>query len=167
MRGADRVQPRATTRAIACSIVLLGVLLAAEPSLLFSYDARFAFDNWRVPQFGHEAPNVGDATRGATSLADDAIRVTDEGLEHVLLRHVWSGSKTLQRTAFFDGEDIASLIGQASRVPPIRQANGNLAYVVNAGRGVGVSRLTGLPTEFYTVITRGDELLTAFPGFPR
>lgn len=62
---------------------------------------------------------------------------------------------------------LASLVGQASRVSPIQQANGNLAYIVNAGREVGVSRLTGLPTEFYTVITRGDELLTAFPGFPR
>lgn len=76
-------------------------------------------------------------------------------------------SRTAGKSVFFDGEDIASLIGQASRVSPIRQSNGSLAYIVNAGREVGVSRITGLPTEFYTVITREGKLLTAFPGFPR
>jgi hypothetical protein len=52
-------------------------------------------------------------------------------------------------------------------MPIIRQAKGNFSRVVNAGRNIGIDRVTGNPTSIYTIITDGQgNLITAFAGIP-
>ena len=49
----------------------------------------------------------------------------------------------------------------------MEQANGNFSRIVDAGREIGIDRLTGQPTSIYTIITNiRSELVTAFPGMP-
>ncbi len=51
--------------------------------------------------------------------------------------------------------------------PAVRQAGGNYQRIVNAGRIIGVDRVTGKPTSVYTIITNAaGDLITAFPGTP-
>lgn len=58
-----------------------------------------------------------------------------------------------------------TLIKAASSVKATLRPNGNLRFVVNAGRAIGYDFKVGGPTSFYTVITdRSRNLITAFPG---
>lgn len=71
------------------------------------------------------------------------------------------------KSLFNAGEDITGLINAAENVTPVQQANGNLQRVVDAGRPIGIDRVTGQPTNIYTVITTtAGNLVTAFPGLP-
>lgn len=95
------------------------------------------------------------------------INITEDGLTHVFDRHLADGSLSAGKSLFSDNVTITRLIGDADAVVPITQGNGNLAYVVNAGRAIGVDRVTGQATSVYTVITKpGGDLVTAFPGSP-
>ncbi|MCP4308731.1 MAG: hypothetical protein GY788_28425, partial [bacterium] len=98
---------------------------------------------------------------------NSGIKITDDGLDHIVDRHTAFGGSTTQKSVFFDGEDITALIRQAEGTTPIPQPRGNLAYVVHADDVIGVDIATGLPTDLYTVITKPDgTLVTAFPGLP-
>ncbi|MGH9001570.1 MAG: hypothetical protein ACRDYV_00420 [Acidimicrobiia bacterium] len=95
------------------------------------------------------------------------INITERGLEHVLERHVVDGVLSAGKSVFYDNVTITRLIADADVVAPITQQNGNLAYVVDAGRMIGTGRATGMATSIYTVITKtSGELVTAFPGMP-
>jgi hypothetical protein len=49
----------------------------------------------------------------------------------------------------------------------VQQGNGNFARTWDAGRSIGIDRVTGQQTSVMTVITRPNgELVTAFPGRP-
>jgi RHS repeat-associated protein len=98
--------------------------------------------------------------------ASTSIRI-GRGLAHVLDRHAVGGAKTAGKSVFNAGEDIVGLIRQAETVSPVQQVGGNFQRVVNAGRIIGVDRVTGQPTSTYTVITNAvGDLVTAFPGKP-
>lgn len=52
-------------------------------------------------------------------------------------------------------------------MPMVKQANGNFARVVDAGRDIGFDKVTGKSTSVYTVITNSEgKLVTSFPGKP-
>jgi hypothetical protein len=110
----------------------------------------------------------------AASALDDAaysaskIKITERGLTHVLDRHVADGALSANKSLFADDVVITRLIADADAVVPVIQPrNGNLAYIVDAGRTIGVDRTTNAGTSIYTVITRpSGELVTAFPGLP-
>lgn len=105
---------------------------------------------------------VADAVR-----PDSMINITEEGLAHIFDRHLAEGSLSAGKSLFNDKDSIAPLIASAAGIVPITQENGNLAYVVDARRVVGVDRETGQATSVYTVITKpGGDLVTAFPGNP-
>jgi hypothetical protein len=92
------------------------------------------------------------------------ISISAERYQHVLDRH---GYDTLQKnvSTFNKGLDIKSLIGQASKVAPRVQSNGNLERIFNVGKNIGLDRVTGKPTSIITVITnKASELITSFPG---
>jgi len=96
-----------------------------------------------------------------------AIKITQSGLDHILARHVPGGAQTAGRSIFSAHESIEALIRAAEGTAPTLQAGGNMQRVIDAGRTIGVDRLTGLPTSIYTVITNAaGELVTAFPGLP-
>ena len=98
---------------------------------------------------------------------DGAINVMTKQLGHVIQRHTIVGTQTANASIFRAGENVVSLIKDAGRVTPTQQANGRLAFVVDAGRAIGYDRASGGPTAFYTVITdAGRNLITAFPGRP-
>lgn len=95
------------------------------------------------------------------------INITEDGLNHVFDRHLADGSLSAGKSLFNDNVTITRLIADADAVVPGVQGNGNLAYVVDAGRAIGVDRVTGQATSTYTVITKpGGDLVTAFPGTP-
>lgn len=126
--------------------------------------------------YGYDAPQLlrvsrnGEATNtGASSgYSVSKINITEDGLTHVFDRHLADGSLSAGKSLFNENVTVTRLIADAGDVvAPITQRNGNLAYVVDAGRNIGVDRATGLPTRIYTVITRpGGNLVTAFPGRP-
>jgi RHS repeat-associated protein len=103
-----------------------------------------------------------------SSAASSEIRLTGKGLQHVFERHVASeAGSVVGKSVFAENVTITRLIADADGVAPVLQANGNLARTVNAGRTIGIDRLTGSATSTYTVITRATgELVTAFPGTP-
>jgi len=105
--------------------------------------------------------------RGAAEAS--AIRVTERGLAHVLARHVAGRAAKFAGKSIFNGgeAEVVSFIREAGSVARVAQPNGNFARVVDAGRIIGVDRVTGAPTSVYTVITDAAEgLVTAFPGRP-
>jgi RHS repeat-associated protein len=115
------------------------------------------------------SPIIGAGVGWVADLFDsDAINITEEGMEYVLERHAADGVKSAGKSLFKGSKgEIKSLIKKAASTTPTKQANGNLARVVNAGRTVGVDRATGAPTSTYTVITKASgDLVTAFPGRP-
>jgi RHS repeat-associated protein len=101
-------------------------------------------------------------------LSSDGIKITEEGMEHVLERHTADGAKSAGKSLFKGSErEIKSLIKKAGSTAPSKQGNGNLARVVDAGRTIGVDRATGASTSTYTVISKpSGDLVTAFPGKP-
>lgn len=95
------------------------------------------------------------------------INISERGLAHVLDRHTVGGTKIADKSLFYKGEDIVSLIRKAEKAKPIRQPGGNFERIVDAGRPIGVDKATGQPTSTFTVITNTeDDLITAFPGLP-
>jgi RHS repeat-associated protein len=104
--------------------------------------------------------------RAATHVPEQIVlRVED--LIHIAERHLPGGVLTAGRSVFYDPNDVMRLIRQAETVVPSVQANGNLAFVVDAGREIGFDRVTGGATSIYTVITRPDRsVVTMFPGLP-
>jgi hypothetical protein len=105
---------------------------------------------------------------GSAGYSASKINITDDGLAHVFDRHLADGSLSAGKSLFNDNVTLTRLIADAGdAVVPITQRNGSLAYVVDAGRNIGVDRATGLPTSTYTVITKpSGDLVTAFPGSP-
>jgi hypothetical protein len=78
------------------------------------------------------------------------------------------GKNTAGKSVFRASENVVALIKAASGVQPVKQANGRLAFVVNAGRAIGYDARAGGPTAVYTVITDDKRnLVTAFPGVPK
>lgn len=111
---------------------------------------------------------VGWLTDAFDFSSSDAINITEEGMDHVLERHTADGVKSAGKSLFKGSRgEIKSLFKKAASTTPTKQANGNLARVVNAGRTIGEDRATGAPTSTYTVITKASgDLVTAFPGRP-
>jgi len=111
---------------------------------------------------------IGAGATGAAETARPEINITERGLAHVIKRHTQGGAEAVGRSIFTEGvEGIVNLIRQASVIDPTQQANGNLQRIVDAGRIVGIDRVTDLPTTIYTVITDiANTLVTAFPGVP-
>ena len=102
---------------------------------------------------------------GAMVASEGAINVFTRGLEHISKLHTVLKIGSATKSTFRAEENIVTLIKAAASVRPIVQANGNLRFVVNAGRAIGYDYRTGGPTSFYTVITdRARNLVTAFPG---
>jgi hypothetical protein len=114
-----------------------------------------------------EATAIAKGFDEAADATNSGIKITDDGLEHILDRHTAFGTSTAHKSVFFDGEDITSLIRRAEGTTPIPQPGGNLAYIVHGDDVLGVDIATGLTTDLYTVITKPDgTLVTAFPGLP-
>ena len=86
------------------------------------------------------------------------------GLAHAAERHVAGGAKNIHASTFWDGTDLAQLADTSGAIG-LRQANGNIQYVMSRGPSVGVDFQTGLPTNVFTVIRKpGGDLVTIFPG---
>jgi len=117
---------------------------------------------------GKVAAATAEATEGAAILLNPGIKATAKGLTHTLTRHTVNGiAKFANKSKFFNITEVETLITQATHAPMVRQASGNFQRVVDAGRNIGVDRLTGNTTSIYTVITnKAGELVTAFPGIP-
>lgn len=109
------------------------------------------------------------AANASTKLLNPGIKITTEGLEHVIERHTVNGiPKWAGKSKFTDPSEIPSLIEKATQQNMIKQWNGNFARIVDAGRYIGIDKTTGKPTSIYTVITKPNgELKTAFPGLPK
>lgn len=101
-------------------------------------------------------------------VAASKINITEKGLQHVLERHVAEGALSAGKSLFNTGENISNLIKAAESVAPVRQSFGkNFERIIDAGRAIGIDRVTGKLTSIYTVITNAaGDLITAFPGKP-
>ena len=99
-----------------------------------------------------------------TGPCDPGIIVTPKGTRKIQDAHMAGGTRLGGRSQFFDQETVDGLVEQARGVQP-RLVGKNYVREVNAGRPVGVERSTGLPTDFYTVVTNSNgHLITAYPG---
>ena len=86
------------------------------------------------------------------------------GLARAAERHVAGGAKNIHASTFWDGTDLAQLADTSGAIG-LRQANGNIQYVMSRDASVGVDFQTGLPTNVYTVIRKpSGDLVTIFPG---
>jgi hypothetical protein len=113
---------------------------------------------------------IGNWLENAASQALKIV-ITRSGLAHILDRHFLPGAlnwiaKGFEKSIFDSSIDITRLIRMAESAKPIAQANGNLAWIVNAGARVGTDQ-AGAATSIYTVITdAAGNLITAHPGLP-
>jgi hypothetical protein len=113
---------------------------------------------------------------GAAALAtcviycDDLIliRITPDRINHVISRHFPGGAASEGKSLFSVTEKILDLIAKAEKVAPVKQLNTvNFERIVDAGRTIGIDRVTNQPTTIYTVITdAANNLITMFPGKP-
>lgn len=89
-------------------------------------------------------------------------------MQHVVERHTVNDiAKFAGKSKFNAGEDLSVLINSGTQQRMIQQANGNFARTWDAGRSIGIDRVTSQETSFLSVITRPNgELVTAFPGHP-
>ncbi|WP_255436090.1 RHS repeat-associated core domain-containing protein [Salinispora sp. H7-4] len=88
-----------------------------------------------------------------------------EGIQHARDRHLKDGKDWDPNAGYFGkDEDFGALARGSAGQIGIRQENGNIKYVINAGRVVGIDK--GKETTFYTVIRDpyGGDLVTMFPG---
>jgi hypothetical protein len=134
----------------------IAILLRGGPEVV-ELVARYGDDGVRfIAQHGDEAIDV---LRG--------IDIPSQRLQHVLDRHVPGGAQSIGASAFLAEEDVVGLIHRAEAAIPVMQPNGRFARIVDAGRIIGIERITHNPTSVYTVIVDhlGD-LVTAFPGLP-
>jgi hypothetical protein len=80
-------------------------------------------------------------------------------------RHLKDGKDWDPNAGYFDqGTDFGALARGSAGQIGIRQENGAIKYVINAGRVIGYDK--GQPTTLYTVIRdpHGGDLVTMFPG---
>ena len=115
------------------------------------------------------APGFGEAEAVSLGFVDTgAINVFNRYLGHVVNRHTILGTETAGKSIFGATENVVTLIKGAEGTAPMGvQWNGNLVFVVDAGRIIGTEGATGAPTAIYTVITDGARnFVTAFPGLP-
>jgi RHS repeat-associated protein len=131
-----------------------------------SYMQNTPIGNGFAAKLGAIIGVVGTVFIGPAGEAEEGIRITQAGLEHVLERHAAGGAQTLGKSVFNAGEDIKALIQSAGSAPA--QTSGSvLIRTVDAGRTIGVDRATGQATSVYTVITKSSgELISAYPGRP-
>jgi hypothetical protein len=96
------------------------------------------------------------------------INISEEGLNKVFQTHLADGPLSAGKSLFNDNVTITRLIADADSVTPLVQSgSGNLQYIVDAGRVIGIDRATGQATSIYTVVTKsGGDLVTAVPGTP-
>jgi hypothetical protein len=99
-------------------------------------------------------------------LLNPPINITATGLKHTIERHV-NLSMFQNRSKFFLNINIIELIQNATQHPMTRQSNGFDVRIVDAGKNIGIDRVTGKPTNLYTVVTNPNgELVSAYPGLP-
>ena len=94
-----------------------------------------------------------------------AIQATAKSERKLNSAHRAFGDRLAGRSQFFDQVTTDDLIARASNVFPTRNAKGDWVYQVNFGSPVGVDRSTGLPTEFFTLVTNSNgHMVSAYPG---
>jgi RHS repeat-associated protein len=108
------------------------------------------------------------ATNNNVKLLGQPINITQKGLTHTMRRHTVNDiGKYATKSKFSNPHEVSTLIKQSTHHPMIPQAHGNFARIVDAGKNIGIDRVTGQPTSIYTVITGPNgNLITAFPGNP-
>jgi RHS repeat-associated protein len=136
------------------------------------------FDDWKIPAFvGLGTVQASRslarviaqcAPREGQLLLNGPIKITEKGMSHVVERHTAKGiAKFAGKSKFNEGENLSALINSGTQQQMAKQANGNLARTWDAGRLIGIDRVTGRQTSVMTVITRPNgDLVTAFPGRP-
>jgi RHS repeat-associated protein len=104
----------------------------------------------------------------AQKLLNPGIDVTESGLKHAIDRHTVNGiEKFAGKSKFNNADEVLDLVQQSTQMPMVKQAYGNFARVVDAGRSIGFDKVTQQQTSIYTVITNAEgKLVTAFPGKP-
>jgi hypothetical protein len=109
-----------------------------------------------------------DATRKVPLALNSPIRITENGMNHVIERHTVNNiAKYAGKSKFNEGENLSALINSGTQQRMIQLGNGNFARTWDVGRPIGADRATGRQTSVMTVITRQNgELITAFPGRP-
>jgi hypothetical protein len=116
------------------------------------------------------ATRAAAASRPGTPIAalNPPIRITPQGLQHVVERHTLPGlPQFANKSKFNAGEDVAALIRSGTQQPMTRQPNGRYARTFDVGRIIGYDRNAGRQTSIMTIITEADgRLVTAFPGAP-
>jgi RHS repeat-associated protein len=105
-------------------------------------------------------------TEGVGNVERAEIKLTEEAAEHIAERHTVGGAKTAGKSIFKVGEDLHALAKAAEGAEEIKSGN-RIVRVVDAGREVGIDRVTGKATQTYTVVTdANNSVRTMHPGLP-
>lgn len=109
-----------------------------------------------------------DKIQEETKTLNAPINISPERLTHVLDEHAWGGAKTFGNSIFNKGEDVVNLIREGTQQVVEKQARGdNFQRIFDAGRNIGIDRVTNKATSVMTIITnKAGDLITAFPGRP-
>jgi len=109
---------------------------------------------------------VGLANKAET-IVGQPITITNRQLKnHVIYRH-GPYSKFDYASKFNNTDDIRTLVHNAEHLPAQLQPNGKYLRIADAGRNIGMDRLTKQQTSIYTVITdKNGKLITTYPGRP-
>ena len=115
-----------------------------------------------------QGDKIEKAAEQGTKLLNGPINITADRLGHVISEHTVGGANTAGKSIFNAGENIVNLIKQGTQQVIEKQAFGNnFQRVFDAGRNIGVDRVTGQQTSLMTIITnRAGTMITAFPGVP-
>jgi len=107
----------------------------------------------------------GTVGQDAPKLLNSTIHITQDRLKHVYQTH--TGIYEGKAGVFNKGEDIVSLIRSTTQAPLIPQNSEKFARILDAGRNIGIDRVTSEQTSIITVITdAANKLITSYPGVP-
>lgn len=117
-----------------------------------------------IPGSGKMADDVLDLGRAVSR-----INISTGKLKHVIDRHTLEGKlfKPGVTSYFNKSVNIEGLINKASGMEGKLNNAGFFERTFDAGRNIGVDRVTGKQTSFVTVIAdKNNNLITAHPGNP-
>jgi RHS repeat-associated protein len=93
-----------------------------------------------------------------------AVSLGGKGLSHIMARHLAGGAESAGKSIFHKADELSRLATEALSVPAVPSGR-NFARVVDAGREIGLDRVTGQATSWYTVITnKAGDVVTMHPG---
>jgi hypothetical protein len=88
-------------------------------------------------------------------------------IKHAKARHEKTGLERRGASYFFDHVDWDHLLREAEKIAPTASGGGKMTRTLKAPYDVGIDMTTNARTQWYTVVTKGEDTFwTMHPGWP-